>query len=276
MLRHTFLFAALFVTVLSWKVMGQQGWVFTTPAGRTSNQPASQNRYKITGKVVNSITGEPIGRAVVRINGSTNQQMFTDGSGRFEASDIPEGQIAITAQRPGFVDSQMNSGRFQRSQMITVGPSTPSIEVKLMPEGFIKGKVTNNEGEPVEGMGLQVMFQQINNGRKDWLPRGGAQTDENGEYEIEDLPPGQYLIHTSTRAVFFVNAPSQGSPYTDVYPAQFFPNAPDRSSAQPVTVGAGQAAEADFRLSPVPSYSITGTVSGPQNVTVMCEDEEGN
>ncbi|MBV8708791.1 MAG: carboxypeptidase regulatory-like domain-containing protein, partial [Acidobacteriaceae bacterium] len=131
-------------------------------------------------------------------------------------------------------------------------------------------------GEPVESMGLQVMLQEINNGRIDWIPRGGAQTDENGEYEIEDLPPGQYLIRTSTRAVFFVNAPSQGSPYTDVYPAQFFPNAPDRSSAQPVTVGPGQTAEADFRLSPVPSYSITGTVSGPQNVTVMCEDEEGN
>ncbi|MBV9305596.1 MAG: carboxypeptidase regulatory-like domain-containing protein, partial [Acidobacteriaceae bacterium] len=269
MLRHTFLFAVLFVIFSSWN--GARQVVFQNGQPRP-NGPANQNRYKITGMVVNSITGEPIVRAVVRINGSTNQQMFTDGSGRFEASDVPEGQIAVTAQRPGFVNSQINHSL----QMITVGPSTPSIEVKLMPEGVIKGKITNNEGEPVEGMGLQVMFQQINNGRKDWLPRGGAQTDENGEYEIEDLPPGQYLIHTSTRAVFFVNAPSQGSPYTDVYPAQFFPNAPDRSSAQPVTVGAGQAAEADFRLSPVPSYSITGTVSGPQNVTVMCEDEEGN
>lgn len=186
MLRHIFLFAALFVIFSSWNGAGQL--VFQN--GPRPNGPANQNRYKITGTVINSITGEPIGRAVVRINGSTNQQMFTDGSGRFEASDVPEGQIAVTAQRPGFVDSQMNSSRFQRSQMITVGPSTPSIEVKLMPEGFIKGKITNNEGEPVESMGLQVMFQQISNGRKDWFPRGGAQTDENGEYEIEGLPPG--------------------------------------------------------------------------------------
>ncbi|MBV8706036.1 MAG: hypothetical protein JO028_02515, partial [Acidobacteriaceae bacterium] len=75
MLRHTFLFAVLFVIFSSWN--GARQVVFQNGQPRP-NGPANQNRYKITGTVVNSITGEPIGRAVVRINGSTNQQMFTD------------------------------------------------------------------------------------------------------------------------------------------------------------------------------------------------------
>jgi hypothetical protein len=235
--------------------------------------PTSQNRYKISGTVANSVTGEPIGRAVVRINGTASQQVFTDGSGRFEMSDVPEGQIAVSAQRPGFIDNQING---HRPQMITVGPATPSIGIKLIPEGFIKGKVVNDEGEPVENLSIQVLFQQISNGRKSWFPRGGGQTDENGEYQVEDLPPGQYLIHSSTIALFPMGMTAENGPLNEIYPPQYFPNAPSQESAQPLTVQPGQTAEADFRLSPVPSYSISGTVSGPQASSLVCEDEQGN
>jgi protocatechuate 3,4-dioxygenase beta subunit len=199
MLHHVYLPTALIAVISPFTCFGQ-GWTFYTPAGRiTSNQPTGQNRYKITGTVVDSATGEPIIRAVVRTSGLTSQQVFTDGSGRFEMNDVPEGQIVVTAQRPGFMNSEISN---HQPRMITVGPATPSIEVKLVPEGVIQGKVTDRDGEPVENIGVQVMLQQINNGRKDWLSHGGAQTDENGEYQVEGLPPGRYLIHTSTRPLF--------------------------------------------------------------------------
>jgi Carboxypeptidase regulatory-like domain len=275
MLRHVYLITALVAVVSPFTCLGQ-GWTFYTPSGRiTANQPVSQNRYKITGTVVNSATGEPIVRALVRVNGPTSQQVFTDGNGRFEMSDVPEGQIVVTAQRPGFINNERSNQ--QRPRMVTVGPSTPSIEVRLVPEGAIKGKITDRDGEPVEGIGIQVMLQQVNNGRKDWLPHGGAQTDENGEYLVEGLPPGQYLVRTSTRPLFPMRVAAETSPVNEVYPAQYFPNAPGQENAQPVTVQPGQVAESDFRLSPVPSYSISGTVSGPlQNTEVACEDTEGN
>jgi hypothetical protein len=277
MLRYTCRLTSVLLTVLSFTCAGQ-GWVFHTPQGPTSavnatNPARSQNRHKITGTVVNSVTGEPVGRAAVRINGITSQQVFTDSNGRFEANDVPEGQIAVAAQRPGFIDSQMTG---HQPQMITVGPTTPAIQVKLIPESILKGTVTNSDGEPLENVGVQVMTQQITNGHKDWSNRGGTQTDENGEYQVEDLPPGQYLIHTSTSLLFPMSMMAENGPLNEVYPPQYFPNATSQESAQPVTVQPGQTAEADFRLSSAPSYSISGVVSGPQANALACEDEEGN
>ena len=238
-----------------------------------SNQPASQNRYKITGTVVNSATGEPIGRAVVVINGSISQWVFTDGSGRFAMSDVPEGQIVVNAQRPGFLSREMTG---HQSPIVTVGPATPPVQVKLTPEGAIKGKVTNNEGEPLENVGVQVMFQQINVGRKYWLPRGSASTDENGEYQIADLPPGQYILHTSAYVLSPSTAIAENGPVNDACPPQYFPNASEQDNAQPINIQAGQVAEADFRLSPVPSHNVSGIVSGPENTSVSCQDANDN
>ena len=266
MLRRTGWFTALFVMILPWLCAGEVQLYI--PSGPAPPQPASQKRYKVTGTVVNSVTGEPIGRAMVRMDGPTSRHVFTDGSGRFEISDVPEGQISISAQRPGFLVRDA----FNETQTTTVGPTTGSIQLKLTPEGVIRGKITNNEGEPVEGVGVQIMCRQINNGRREWMNQNGASTDENGEYQIESLAPSQYLIRTSIRPLILMNTAAEGGPLTDVYPPQYFPNAPSRDSAQPVTVQPGQTAEADFRLSPVPSYSISGVVSGPQNTFVSCED----
>ena len=112
MLRYTYLFPALITLVLVMTCAGQD-----------------KNHYKITGTVVNSATGEPVIRAVVRANGSAIPQVFTDGSGHFEMSDVPEGQITLSAQRPGFLNTEMTG---HRPQAITVGPATPAIQIKLI------------------------------------------------------------------------------------------------------------------------------------------------
>ncbi len=224
--------------------------------------------------MVNSVTGEPITRAVVRTNGpSPQQQVFTDGAGHFEINDVPEGQAMITAQRPGFLGIEMSG---HRPQMVTVGPATPTVQIKLIPEGGIKGKVTDNEGQPIEGIQVQVLSSQISNGYKNWFVRGSAQTDENGDYAIEALSPGQHILSTGMMVISPPAAVAENGPVNDVYPPQYFPNAPEQDNAQPVNVQAGQAVEADFRLSPVRSYSVSGIASGPENAAVSCKDASGN
>ena len=223
----------------------------------------------------NSVTGEPIGRAVVRINApaSRQQQVFTDGSGQFEINDVPEGQMAISAQHPRFLGMEMTA---QRPQIVTVGPATPPVQIKLIPESVIKGKITDGDGEPIEGIGIQVMSRQIVNGRKEWTPRGSTQTDENGEYQMEGLSSGRYLLSTSLHLLAPFAAVAENGPTNDIYPPQYFPNAPDQDSAQPIPVQAGGTAEADFRLSPARSYSVSGVVSGPENINLFCQDANGN
>ena len=255
MLRYTCRFTAFIALVLPMACAGQTtNWFIHDRI--LDEPPVSQNHYKLTGTVVNSVTGEPITRAVVRTNGpSPQQQVFTDGAGHFEINDVPEGQTMITAQRPGFLGIETSG---HRPQMVTVGPATPTVQIKLIPEGGIKGKVTDNEGQPIEGIQVQVLSSQISNGYKNWFVRDSAQTDENGDYGIEALSPGQYILSTGMMVISPPAAVAENGPVNDVYPPQYFPNAPEQDNAQPVNVQAGQAVEADFRLSPVRSYSVSG------------------
>lgn len=274
MLHYPCRLTAFVVALLPLTCAGQGWFSHTSLQKAVPNQGASQNRYKVTGTVINSVTGEPIVRAAVRTNGpAPSQQVFTDGSGHFEMSDVPEGQILVSAQRPRFLGSDVIHHRLQT---VMVGPATPPVQIKLTPESVIKGKVTNGEGEPIEGISVQAMSPQINNGHKIWGLRGSAQTDENGEYEMENLPPDQYILSTSIYLLSPAAAVAENGPINDTYPPQYFPNAPEQDSAQPINVQAGQTTEADFRLSSVRSYSVTGVVSGPEYTNVSCQDASGN
>ena len=46
------------------------------------------------------------------------------------------------------------------------------------------------------------------------------------------------------------------------YPGVYYPGVPDLTSASPISLSAGQQAEANFTLNEVPAYNISGTISG--------------
>ena len=137
--------------------------------------PANPNlkRYPISGTVFNSVTNEPLPRALVRINSGQDQRVaFTGGDGRFQIADISEGMTWISAQRPGYFDpcSLSNSPDCANRSGHKVGPGTNDFRVALTPGAKISGTVLDSDGEPVEGLQVQLMGEQIANGRKQWIP----------------------------------------------------------------------------------------------------------
>src|SRR5258707_5633868 len=71
-----------------------------------SLRPSSQDKYSLTGMVINSVTGEPVRGALVQIymNGQASRLTGTDG--KFQFDGLPGGQINITARKPGFFSQE--------------------------------------------------------------------------------------------------------------------------------------------------------------------------
>jgi hypothetical protein len=240
--------------------------------GLQSAPPAGHKRYIVTGSVANAITGEPIRCALVRLQGPEQHSGFTGADGRFEIQNVLEGRYMPTAQRPGFFDEQTRSG-FMPGQGLTVTASSAPLLLKLFPECAIQGRVTDQEGEPIENLPIQLLQQQLVNGRRLLQQTQSASTDENGDFLVEGLQPGNYLVRSSLTPVTGLFADEA---HAEVYPQQFYPAASDLSSAQTLTVRAGETARADFKLSPVPAFRVSGVAGpAPNGAMVSVEDATG-
>ena len=113
--------------------------------------PPAKGHYTVSGTVVNSVTGDPIPRALVTANAETTQTMLTGGDGQFEFHNLNTARPFISARKPGFFSEQeINPDQFNGQALAQVNPSEPVV-VKLIPEGVITGRIESEAG-PVEGV----------------------------------------------------------------------------------------------------------------------------
>lgn len=59
---------------------------------------------RISGRVVDAATGEPLAGVTVRVEGSTASRV-TDDDGRFVFEEVPAGHVTLQATRPGYADA---------------------------------------------------------------------------------------------------------------------------------------------------------------------------
>lgn len=243
-----------------------------TAAASLMMAQAPQQQYSISGSVVNALTGEGVRRAVVHLNGSGPQRdAFTDASGRFEIPNVTEGRYLVTAQRPGFFDPSAQ-GPSQQPVWVDVNANTAPVTVKLSPQSVITGRITNENGEPLQRIVVQATEQQIANGRKTYVQVAGDSTDEDGTFELTDLQPGRYYL----RAGPGFNSSGPARRYPDrMYLPVFFPAAPDRESAQALEVAAGQTVTADFRMTGMRVYAVTGITNSASQVSIEVIGADG-
>jgi hypothetical protein len=214
-------------------------------------------RHTATGVVANGLTGEPIRRALVQLNGST---VLTGSDGHFVIADVPEGQAIFSTQKPGFFDPRsMSGGQWGRpNPTFTVGSDNNDFHLTLLPNSKIVGRITDSNGEPVENAQVQVLFEQISQGRRQWQPRLSANTDEDGSYRLDDLTPGRYTVFAGGHS----EPPQSWNAPLEVSPPKYYPDAPDLASAQPIDLRAGQEFRADFRFRTERAYRVTAQASG--------------
>lgn len=131
----------------------------------------------------------------------------TDDQGRFTLSGLPPGNVNIAAEAEGFANAS------------TVVAATPDnvaeTTLTLMPAGTIFGQVTDEFGDPIEGVPLAA-YESQGGGQLGFimktffgesLPDRGdsllmqteVKTDSEGRYRLEGLKPAKYTVVANSR-----------------------------------------------------------------------------
>ena len=220
---------------------------------------SSQKRVRLTGVVVNAVTGEGVSKAKVDAFGGENQSVFTGPDGRFEIADVPEGQWHVMARKPGyFSDQEMARGPFQTKTFL-VTENSGDITLKLTPAGTITGHVVEEGGEPLEAAEVLAIARGLENGRRMSQPRANTQTDDDGEFTMSGLAPGDYYLRV--KPARDATARIAGHAFDDVYEGCYYPAAGARDQGAILHVVGGQQTEADFTLPRARGYRISGRVA---------------
>ena len=224
-------------------------------SAQVNSYPSPPNTgFTLDGTVVNSVTGEPIARALVRVYGVAQRSAFTDSEGHFQIDSLPAGSVDIGLQKPGYSNQQ-------GTNRTIVGVDSRAVVLKLSPLGTIYGHVLDTTGQPIENVPIRLIGRSISEGRTRWNLAGSAESDEDGRFRFSGLTPGSYYlaagpeIHPETRLLARAEKLKIG--YSNLY----YPNAPDLSSASPIQLVAGQQVEADFSMPAVPVYKVSGSVT---------------
>ena len=227
-------------------------------AAQISSPSANAETFTLSGTVVNSVTGEPIARAMVRTNGQVQRSAFSDSEGHFQIDGLPPVQVTLTAQKPGY--STQRIGPNTGAGWIQIGPNTGAVVVKLVPQNAIYGRVTDASGQAVEHAPIRLTARSVRDGRRLWEQRGMTETDDDGHFRFPNLMQGTYYVAAGPLVADQLLAAGE-KPKTG-FAHVYYPGAPDLASALPIQLSGGQQTEADFSLSAVRVYQVSGSITG--------------
>ena len=218
----------------------------------------------ISGQVV-SLTGEPIKKAQVmvrRVDSRDTQPLVavSDGSGTFSLPELQPGRYILSAEKPGFVHQEFGASRTSRmgaTVAVSAGQDVTGIVMKLSPQAVIAGKVLDDEGDPVPYAQVMVLKQRYMRGKRQWMPSGGGQVNDLGEFRVSGLQPGRYLVAASSpRNGIVVRGARSGPEETLV--TTYYPGVADISQAAPIEVTAGADRTTDLRMIKARTYRVSG------------------
>ncbi len=225
--------------------------------------------YSVRGTVVNAVSGQGIGRALVAFDFEHTTLTSSDGS--FALDNVPAGNYGVSALKPGYqgfgimpsgtLVRGINGGRNYENipaRRVVVGPDMPALTFRITPLAMITGHVTLSTADPGDGIMVQIYGRQMRNGRARWTMAGTARTRSEGSFRIANLEPGRYMIST-TPSVDRPGPTGNNGPVWG-FPAMYYPGVADVAAAGMITLAAGQQAEADFTLTRQQFFPVTAIV----------------
>ena len=255
------------------------------PAAPTASAPPSTSR--ISGRVIDAVTGQPLASAVVAIDSSnppdspnspdSTRAEVAAADGSFVFADVLPGKYVLSARHRGYI-AQTYQQHESFTTAIVVGPGFESENLifGLRPGGSISGEIADESDDPIRHADVMLFHLTFAGGmRRTFLIQRTA-TDDEGHYRFAHLIPGTYFVGVAAQPWYAqhnvrhrVKQESQGiaerglQPVTErnqnldvVYPVSFFANASDLAGAAAITLRSGDTGIADFRMRPVPALHL--------------------
>jgi len=205
----------------------------------------SAQKASLEGVVLNSVTNQPLRKAVITLNTSNKppRAAISGSDGRFEFLNIEPGDFSLNASAAGF-------------GQIWITPGNEKVVIKLVPHGVVTGRLVDEEGDPVRGasvIAMGIRYTPLGREVSGWL---NDRTDDRGEFRIVDVPPGKYYLRAD---------PPQTGPSSDRYVPAYYPSVPDVVGGTPILLAPGQELSGlNFSFRKAAFVKIRGTLIAPE------------
>jgi hypothetical protein len=261
---------------------------FAQDAPPTANAPVLN--ASVSGVVRDKRTGKPLeGYSVSTYVGATwianaiqmssttkPVQSITDASGRYRIADLPATPYRITAR-----DSKGGFGAEVTKHVVLSGHDL-EINFDVAVTGAIKGKVVDENKEPLSGITVILISREYFLGQQGYFFRGAGRTNDRGEYKIENVPTGQPFFLMAERRMNNLQAHSE-APLNPklrrrIPMRTWYPSSPSKDGAAPVLLQSGETRDAvNIEMKKSANYCISGTLltaGGPGPLNFMIEPQQ--
>lgn len=244
-----------------------------------STPPKASPRAEIEGFVTKALGGEPVKKALIELIAENQSEggdytALSGADGSFHIEGIVPGRYRLFVERTGLLEVTKHHAQSDgRVLTLTAGQEIKDLQIRLQAAAVVRGRVTDEDGEPLPNAQVAVLHQTFASGRSHWEQSGAERTNDLGEYRVANLPAGNYyvsvtpppdfksLIEGASAASSEPNSASANEkPASASYQTTYFPGTAERSQAAPIQLRAGDEFPINFSLTPSPSLSIRGSV----------------
>jgi len=238
------------------------------------DSPPPAGEALIDGSVVNKISGAPVKRAHVMFfklatEGAEEIDADTDAVGHY-STHLQAGQYRAWVERPGF--SHLNYGASStlgtgKILSLAAGQELHGVSFRMSPLGAISGRVLDEDGDPIQGAGVQVLKFSYATGKRMLLSVSGTSSNDQGEYRAFGLPPGRYFLLVTQPGAPLSKPLSHGmlvADAQDFFAPLYYPGVLDFGEATPLVLGEGaDTQDVDIRLRRLPVVTLRGRLLSP-------------
>jgi hypothetical protein len=225
-----------------------------------SQPPPVTGTATIAGTVVNDATGEPIRKAQVSLFGAVGGKppmAVTDASGAFAFHKLPAGAVTVQAAKDGFDQERgMIFGDNQKQVTVVADQNATGIDLRLAPMGAISGRLIDEVGDAAPYCQVSAVTAD-----PPQQQRASVNSDDRGEYWLENLPAGRYLVYQHCHQTLaaphpFMERDDPRTPALAWIPG-FYGGADAGAGASAITVHEGEEVHGvDFRLKTANAFAV--------------------
>ena len=142
------------------------------------------------------------GRKIRLVGPNLTRELKTDEKGVYEIYDLPAGRYYVEPEIPkgwkvgsywlGYspsIDRSAKDGSLQKIPIILEAKKHAGLDIMFEIDNVIRGHIYDAMGQPMKGVCLDLVPADGTKG-----PYLADCTEENGDFQIEEIPPGAYVI----------------------------------------------------------------------------------
>jgi hypothetical protein len=246
----------------------------STYVAYSRQQPAQNSTGSISGRLTSA--QKPLSGIEVRLlrppKAGNSQKtrvaaVTTDDNGYYQFTGVAVGSYdVVPVSDRYFVSDVTRNYETGKTVMVASGQEVDNIDFDMPTFGKIEGQLRDSDGRPVTqfSVSLATLEKSQKKSRSQSIGAIIKPSDSDGNYSIEKVPPGSYIVLAGNQITYSMMVQSDAAKHP-LYPLTYHPGTTDATKASPVAVEPGATVTAvDITIEPVKTCRITGRVTDEQ------------